>query len=434
MRNIKNLIVKEVKDLLRDPKVLLGMILVPLIMFPLMGATVRYSMKTSIEAIKGANIAVLDLDKGEYARDFILFLTSLPNITTVQLNYTSVDNALEFLSKSKVSSLIVIPEGFSYNISHGVYGALTIYAIIEGFSMSEISKVRVVESVIEAYSKLLSMKIITKLIPQSDPQVIMHPLNVKSYSIFRGITLNVPPSALSGFLMSQSVMMPVVVMILIIFAMQIAATSIPVEKEQKTLETLLSLPVSRLTILAGKLVGSVVIAAIGAASYMVGFKYYMDSIMFAPAEMGKGEIMSIPQISIITPQGYLLLGLILFLTILSALALAIILAVFAEDVRSAQALIGYLYIVIFIPTFIMMFSDISLMPLPLKIALYAIPFSHPIIAVRAIVMQNYHLIIYSAIYLLVFTLAVLYIAAKIFSTERIITAKVSFRRKPRSQL
>jgi ABC-2 type transport system permease protein len=41
--------------------------------------------------------------------------------------------------------------------------------------------------------------------------------------------------------------------------------------------------------------------------------------------------------------GYLLLGLSLFVTLLSALALAVIISAFAEDIRSAQSFVGYIY-------------------------------------------------------------------------------------------
>ena len=61
--------------------------------------------------------------------------------------------------------------------------------------------------------------------------------------------------------------------------MQIAATSVASEKEEKTLETLLSLPISRFTILFGKLAGSTIVAAVGAIAIIIGFNYYMGSFM-----------------------------------------------------------------------------------------------------------------------------------------------------------
>jgi len=37
LKNLFTIVVKEVKELVRDPKIILPMIIIPLIMFPLMG-------------------------------------------------------------------------------------------------------------------------------------------------------------------------------------------------------------------------------------------------------------------------------------------------------------------------------------------------------------------------------------------------------------
>ena len=51
-KDLFNIIVKEVKELVRDPKILLGMIIVPLIMFPLMGFAIQTSMETVEESMR----------------------------------------------------------------------------------------------------------------------------------------------------------------------------------------------------------------------------------------------------------------------------------------------------------------------------------------------------------------------------------------------
>ena len=45
-KGLRIIVVKEVKELARDPKILLSMIIVPLIMFPLMGFAIQTSMDT----------------------------------------------------------------------------------------------------------------------------------------------------------------------------------------------------------------------------------------------------------------------------------------------------------------------------------------------------------------------------------------------------
>jgi ABC-2 type transport system permease protein len=207
--------------------------------------------------------------------------------------------------------------------------------------------------------------------------------------------------------------------------MQIAATSVAMEKEEKTLETLLSLPMDRFSILMGKLLGSILVAALGAVAYMVGLTYYMSSLT---AAIPSGKTIDLVSLGL-TPSilGYLLLGISLFVTLLSALALAIIVSAFAEDVKSAQAVVGYVYPLIFIPSLALIYLDINTLPLALRIVLYAIPFSQPVIASKAVILGDYWTALLGTVYVMAFTLIMMYAASRLFATEKILTAKLKFR-------
>jgi len=50
LSGLRNIVAKEVKELIRDPRILLGIILVPLLMFPLMGFMIRTSQEAAMEA------------------------------------------------------------------------------------------------------------------------------------------------------------------------------------------------------------------------------------------------------------------------------------------------------------------------------------------------------------------------------------------------
>jgi ABC-2 type transport system permease protein len=115
--------------------------------------------------------------------------------------------------------------------------------------------------------------------------------------------------------------------------------------------------------------------------------------------------------------------------LLSALALAIAVSSFSEDVRSAQAVVGYFYFITFIPMIFLMYTDISMLPLPMRLVLLAIPYTHPMLAAKASFTGDYTTAILGIIYVTAFTLVVLYIAARIFTTEKILTIKLRFGRK-----
>jgi ABC-2 type transport system permease protein len=183
----------------------------------------------------------------------------------------------------------------------------------------------------------------------------------------------------------------------------------------------MTLPVSRLTILTGKLSGSIVIAIAGAISYMIGFSFYMQSAFsFVPEAVNP----NMGDINLgLTLIGFFLIGINIFITLVSALAMALSLATFTDNVRSAQSLTGFLIIPVMIPSIILMFTDIEMLPFGIQWLLLLIPYTHSIIASKAAFLGNYLLVMRSIVFITFFTGVMLYIAAKIFSTERIITSR-----------
>jgi ABC-2 type transport system permease protein len=186
-----------------------------------------------------------------------------------------------------------------------------------------------------------------------------------------------------------------------------------------------------LNILTGKLVGSVVVGIAGAIAALVGMNFYTSSVMSFASEGSTAIDLEALGLGL-TPTAYLLLGIVMFVTIVSGLALAICVASFAENVRSAQSMVGSLNIIIILPSIMLMFADIDMLPAPVQFALYAIPYTHSIIAGKAALMGDYFTILVGLIYISLFTVAVLYVTARVFATEIIISSRFSFRKaKPR---
>ena len=409
LSGLGNVIIKEVKELVRDPKILLGIILVPALMFPIMGLAVQTSMQTTEERMKNISIAIMDLDEDNVTSSLKEFLTN-QGITIDEIDTTNFDEAFEYVQESNATALIIIPEGFSYNVTNHLQAELEVYGVFRGVGIAESASSGVVGALVESFKRFLA----------PDPFI------ARQQSIVKGKSVPINPSALFGAMMSQSMGMPIGIMMLLIFAMQLAATSVASEKEEKTLETLLTLPINRFTILAGKMTGSIIVAVAGAVAYLVGAIYYMGSFMgMIPVEIG----LDLAAIGLApTPIAYLLLGASLFMALLSALALAVSMSVFAEDVRGAQALVGPLTMLFVFPMLFTMFTDIYSLPFPLMIVLLAIPFTHPMLASNVALTGDYLTAVVGIVYMSIFTIVVLYIAARIFGTEKILTAKLRFRK------
>jgi ABC-2 type transport system permease protein len=416
LKGFGNFLVKELKELVRDPKILLGMIVLPLIMFPVIGGIMNFSIQSAQEQAAKTGLLVLNNDKGIWADRFIQNLTLHVNV--FEVNDTTPEEALAqgLLAKYNTTQFIEIPQGFSENITQRMAGNLNITGCINFYG------VFLGTSIFESIGSTL----IDNLVYTFNRQVAPDVAAISKSSIVKGeIKKGIDPSTLSNLMMSQAIALPITIMILLTYSMQVAATSVAMEKEEKTLETLLTLPMDRLAILMGKLSSSILVAALGALAYMVGYNYMLGSFAIGISTGANVDLASLGLVPSLF--GYLLLGISLFTALLSALALAVIMSAFSEDVRGAQSLVGYIYPLIFIPAFALMYLDINTLPLAVKILLYAIPYSHPIIASKAVIMGDYSTAIFGIIYVAAFTIIILYAASRLFATEKILTAKLRFR-------
>ena len=411
LKGLGNVLVKELKELLRDPKILIGMIVVPLVMFPILGFVIRGAMESTEQRIQNLQIGIVDFDHGELGQNLSSFLSSIPGVRLINITASSVDDAVEFLStQTNASDLVVIPSGATANVTGGVPAIFDVYSVFSGAGgMSEITGSSVVAEYLTLFTRLKS----------PDPFI------TRTKSIIKGEPTNVAPSVLFGIMYSQVFALPITISILLIFSMQIAATSVASEKEEKTLETLLSLPIGRFTILAGKLAGSIIVAAAGAVAILIGFNYYMGAFTVLSGPGGAVDLAAIGLAP--TPLGYVVLGASVFMSLLAALALAIIISAFSEDVRGAQSIVGYLYVLIMLPMFIVIFAGYNTLPLILKLVLFAIPYTHPMLAAQATITGDYLTAVIGVAYVAIFTVTLLYAAAKLFATEKILTAKLRFR-------
>ena len=414
LKGFVNILVKEIKELTRDPKILLGMIIVPLIMFPVLGAIMSYSIQSAREQAEKATIVVVDNDRGKWSESFIDYLNYSMKVSIV--NDTTLDNdtVLKLLSDYNTTQLIEIPNGFSANLTEydegniKISATLNFYGVFSGGGIFQEVGSAIIDNLVNSFNREIA------------PNAVY---TFKSTIIKGEIQKNVDPSTLSTLMLSQAIAMPITIMILLTYSMSIAATSVAMEKEEKTLETLLTLPMDRFAILMGKLSGSILVAAVGAVAYMIGFNYYMGSFTSS-----LGATLDLVSLGLVPSVfGYLLLGISLFVTLLSALALAVIMSAFSEDVRGAQSLVGNITPIIIIPALVLMYVDVNALPLAIKIFLYALPFSHPIIAAKAVTMGDYLTVILGIVYVAIFTFVIMYAASRLFATEKILTAKLKFR-------
>lgn len=422
LKGFTTILVKELKELMRDPKILIGMIVLPLVMFPILGLVLGYAAETAQSEALRATLLVVDNDNGDWSSTFVSFMES-SGLKVSVINNTAPQEIVDkgLLSQYNSTTFVVIPQGFSANLSrhaagdYNITGTVKVYGvfnagggIFSGIGGSSIGLL------VEGFNRAIA------------PDLVV----TSQSSIIKGqIQEGVDASVLGGLMLSQSIALPITIMIMLTYAMQIAATSVAMEKEEKTLETLLTVPVDRFAILMGKVSSTIIVAGVAAVTVLIGYNYMLGSITFGiSGALGSGvDLVSLGLVP--SAGGYALLGLSLFFTLLSALALAVVMSAFSENVRGAQALVGYIYPLIFLPAMALIYLDFNSLPSALQVVFYAIPYSHPIIASKAAVTGDYLTVIFGIIYVAAFTVVIMYIASRLFATEKILTAKLMFGKK-----
>ena len=412
---------KEIMNLMRDKKLLFGLIIVPLIIYPALGKMMQFGLES---ATKETHVAIVNFDEGKYGELLIKALNTSPNVSVTVISAPSVEEALSNALQEGQNVVVVIPQNFSESIESDRIATVEIYGVFKGLSsgMRESVSEGRINAIISVLSEEIARLKVNKL-GASNPEAVLHPIRAESKSYFMGRIVDVSPTVVSQVLSSQSLSLPLIVFLMVTITAQMSAGAVAAEKENKTLETLLTLPVKRTTIVASKISGTAVMGLVAALAYMIGLRSYLGTFQtdtgISLEDLGLG----------ITPVGMLLFALIVFLTIIFALSLAMLLAVYAEDVQSANTVVSSVILPLAFPAFLLMFIDLTQLPPVARYILLAIPFTHPIVGYRYAVTGEYSPMLFSIAYLGAIALVTLYLTARIFSSEKVLTAKISWGKK-----
>ena len=342
---------------------------------------------------------------------------------------TTADAALTIARKDHAAALVIIPELFGSRLAGGTSVSLERYAILRSLSMRASDEVQRVDAVLAATNATFSDSLISRTSTIA-PEVLKQPLRTNEHVVIGDRTAAVTLAQVAARIQEQTFFIPLILFVVIVFASQLIATSIASEKENKTLETLLSAPVSRQAIIGAKLVAAGLLALGFAVVYMVGFRSYVTGLSGGAVGAATTTLPAFAELGLnFTVGAYALLGATLFLGILIALSLALILGAFAEDVKGIQAVITPLMVMLIIPYFLVMFFDVSALSPVARWLVYAIPFSHSFLAPQAIIFHDYLPILWGMVYQAVVLVILIAAASRIFSSDAIVTMKLNLKPK-----
>lgn len=201
--------------------------------------------------------------------------------------------------------------------------------------------------------------------------------------------------------------------------------AISTEKLDKTLETLLSAPISRMSVLSAKMLAAAIVAAIMAIAFMFGMNN-MTSVYSTGGDVSQYSNVLNDLGLTLSVGGYALVGLQMFMSVLIGLSLSLVLGALAKDIKSAQALVMPILFTAMIPYLLSMVLDIKTLSPVFKYIVYAIPFTHTFMSSENIMFGNMSLYWGGLIYQVIILAISMTIAVRIFTSDKIFTISFSF--------
>lgn len=424
MRRFGVLLRKEIRELLTLQMLL--PLAVTILMFGLIGNLI--GAQTTEGA--GATVHVVDAD-GTAASQLIV--DSLADAGFVVVTSPGSDPAVAAAGDVGPGTglYIGIPAGFGTGLAAGRPQKLTTYAVMRNFSFFASRDAAAMKAALAAVNRSASLSVIASATAGADPAALRDPISLAENVIIGTRSAPVTIEEVTGFISAQTTFIPVVLFVVIMFAASMIASTVASEKENKTLETLLATPVGRAPLVLAKMAAASLVALVSSAAYLLGMRYYMDRLA---AGLGKGGTgagsAALERLGLTLGAGdWALLFGSLFIGILVALAIAVILGAFAENVRAVQALLTPLTISVMIPYFLTIFVDLDSATPAMRALVLAIPFTHPFRAAPALFLRDYGTVWMGIAYQAAWFAVAVFAATRIFSSDRILTLRLGRRRQ-----
>ena len=432
-----NLLKKELSELI-NAQMIFSLIL-SMSIFIIMGNVMQSVTAEIAEESVHPKINICDLDDTDFTKDMLdSFISKGSDVKTVSV--VNDDYAAAF-KDSNMKSYVVIPKGFTDEVKSGKkpeiisVSKIKSASTLSGFTGSTDGTV----SLINAY---ISYELADQQgVSENDLKVIEAPLKIEDHTVVADRSAKISSSTILGKISTTNMILPIIVLVLLMLTSQSLIASISNEKIDKTLETLLSTPVTRGSVITAKMLAAAIVALINAGAMMFGFSVYtkgmtdaMTSDLGITTEITKSLSANeaFEQLGLsLSAVDYAMVGVQLFLTIMICLAISIILGALVNDSKSAQTMLLPIMMMVMIPWLISVFTDVNSLPTAAKLIVYAIPFTHTFTAIPNLMFGNMTEFWLGLGYQFVIFLVVMFFALKLFKSDKILTISLNFGKKSR---
>ena len=414
MSKINVIMWKEFTDVIRDYKTIIATVLLPLIVLPLLGL-INFVLTKQQPPI----IVVVDEDhfKGVIGNetisssDIAYMLAYYVNATGRAVAYQANSMNDAFHSYPYFDIVLVIKKGFIENLTS--FNRIAYLSKIQRVGSARANEASlIVEWVKNWVSDYVASKKIEIIAHEAGIHV--NPDSIKKPIDFEKVQYVAPTGEKKTILDELRAQTARLLMFALFFIAPPIVTfisdSIIGERERKTIEMLLTAPLSKTELLLGKVFATTILGMLAAIADIVGLLIYFYLLYMS---YGLMTLMVDPS----------LLGvhaLMVFMTSLLTSSLVLPFIVRTKTIRSAQIVSSAVMSIATIVFFMSLFVEIPNLPLIIRIPLYFIPFTH-----CALVIYNsmYGYTLNLSIHLvitIISSLVLIVIAHKVFDEERIL--------------
>jgi ABC-2 type transport system permease protein len=270
---LRTLVKKEIKDLIRDPRIWIP-VLIGFLVLPILGLIQNISISTQISQGYARQISaqIAVLGNQGIARDFLEILKA--SMMIYNISYVDREDAFP----READALIVINASSIESLAHGGRVETYIFYKMElaSFSTGQGISFRIEQAIIDASRIYVAkMKNLTSILP-----TLIYPSKVYSIPYIQEKNAVIASFDANQIFISTfiPIMVPLIFLLISIFILQYSSVSMAVENEEKTLEVLLSMPIPRRDIVLAKLAASGFIGALSLAGFGLGLLLYTEML------------------------------------------------------------------------------------------------------------------------------------------------------------
>jgi sodium transport system permease protein len=338
-RNIAVVYRKEFRDLLRDRRTIISMIVVPVVVIPLL-----------MLLFGGLAARLVSKAAGEVAPVMILGETNAPGIAArlreiprLRVVPTAADYTNQ-ISEKKIRAAVEIPTGFMAALTSDAPKTVRIYHY-EGEIKSQFGA----DALRDFFNNLRESTVSNRLAARNLSPDLLRPFTVEKTNV-------APPKKVGGNLIG-GIIPYIIILMSLTGAMYSAIDLTAGEKERGTIETLLCSPAGRTEIVLGKFL---MVLTVSSATTLLSLSSMGGSFFAATRLVGRmaGAGARLPLV--VDAPGLLLVFLMMVPIAVMFAALLIALALFARSSKEAQSYISPLMIVVIIPAVSAMLPGVEL--------------------------------------------------------------------------